>query len=114
MSPNLVDPSLEQQLLMLRDLTARTGALHEAQVLQLKWWPLTLFTHSKKCEAQVNVEGKEVTYVIVQTKGKPPKDIKKRYEALNEWTKWLLGNEWVVRIKLREKLVFRKGAELDV
>lgn len=111
--PNIADASHEEQLILLREWTAKMGVLHDAQVLQIKMWPLTLFTHAKKCEEQVNIEGKELNYVIVQTKGAAPKDIKKRYEALIDWTKWLLGKDWTVRIKLRDKLVARRGPEIE-
>lgn len=112
MKPNIVDPSAEEQLILLRNITATMGVLHEAQVLQLKWWPLTLFTHARKCEERINIERKEIDFVILQTKGQPPKDIKKRYEAIVEWTKWLLGSEWTVRIRLRDKLLHREGPSI--
>lgn len=99
--------------MMLRDLTNRLGALHEAQVLQLKMWPLVLFQHVKKCEERVNIEAREIDFVLLQTKGEVPKDFKKRCMTLAEWTKWLLGGDWVVRVKLRDKLVFRVGATLS-
>lgn len=109
MTTNLVNPDQEKQLLMLKDLTRRMGVLHEAQVLQLKMWPMTLFTHAKKTEERVNLESKEIDYDILQTKGKKPSDLKERFEALNEWTKWLLGDDWVVRVRERGKLLYRNG-----
>lgn len=112
MKPNIANPSQEEQLLMLRDLTARAGVLHEAQVLQLKMWPLVLFGHVKKCEERVNLETREIDYVFLQTKGKPSNDFKERLDVLVGWTKWLLGSDWVVRVKLRDKLIHRRGAEL--
>lgn len=112
MKPNIADPSQEEQLLMLKDLTARMGVLHEAQVFQLKMWPLVLFTHARKCEERVNIDGKEIDFVILQTKGKVPEDMEARMNALVDWTKWLLGDDWMVKVKLREKTLLRRGPEL--
>jgi hypothetical protein len=109
MNPNIASPDQESQLLMLKDLTKRMGVLHEAQVLQLKMWPLTLFTHAKKTEERVNLETKEIDFDILQTKGKKPTDLKERFEALDKWTRWLLGDDWVVRVRERGKVIFRKG-----
>lgn len=102
-----IDVEHEKQLLLLRDLTARTGLLHDAQRLQLRMWPIVLFTHAKKCEERVNIQDKEVDFIILQTKGKPPEDMEKRFASLNEWTKWLLGPDWLIRVKLRDKMIFR-------
>ena len=114
MKPNIASASQEEQLLLLRDMTSRLGVLHDAQVLQLRMWPLVLFSNLKKCEEHVNIEGKVVEFHFLQTKGKYPKDMKARFEAMADWTKWLLGHDWVVRVKERGKLIFRRGAELNV
>lgn len=114
MKPNLASASQEEQLLLLRDITARLGVLHEAQVLQLKMWPLVLFGNVKKCEQHVNIEGKVIEYHILQTKGRYPNDKQARFDAMADWTHWLLGSDWIVRIKERGKLIFRRGAELNV
>jgi hypothetical protein len=97
----------EKQLILLRDLTARMGVIHEAQQLQLKMWPIVLFTHGQKFEERVDVNGKEVDFIILQTKGKKPDDMDKRFEHLNDWTKWLLGDDWLIRVKLRDKVLYR-------
>jgi hypothetical protein len=97
----------EKQLILLRDLTARMGVIHEAQQLQLKMWPIVLFTHGQKFEERVDINGKEVDFIILQTKGKKPADMDERFKALNDWTKWLLGDDWLVRVKLRDKVLYR-------
>jgi len=104
----------EKQLLLLRDLTQRMGVIHDAQQLQLKMWPIVLFTHGQKFEEHVNVKEKEVDFIILQTKGKKPADMDKRFAALNEWTKWLLGPDWLVRVKLRDKLIYRGRRDVQV
>jgi hypothetical protein len=101
----------EKQLLLLRDITRRMGVIHEAQQLQLKMWPIVLFTHAKKCETRVNVDAKEVDFVILQTKGAKP-DMEQCFAHLDDWTKWLLGPEWLVRVKLRDKLIYRGQREI--
>jgi hypothetical protein len=114
MKPNLANATQEEQLLLLRDMTARMGVLHEAQILQLKMWPLFLFDNLKKCEEHVNIENRVIEYHFLQTKGKYPKDKEARLNALMDWTKWLLGHDWMIRVKERGKLIFRRGAELNV
>jgi hypothetical protein len=104
----------EKQLLLLRDLTARMGVIHDAQQLQLRCWPIVLFTHGQKFEERVNIKEKEVDFVILQTKGKKPDDMEKRFQHLNEWTKWLLGPDWLVRVKLRDKLIYRGRRDVQV
>ena len=114
MKPNLANASHEEQLLLLRDMTARMGVIHDAQMLQLKMWPLVLFDNVKKCEEHVNIEQKVLEFHILQTKGKYAVDREKRFEHLVDWSKWLLGHDWIVRIKERGKLLYRRGAELNV
>lgn len=112
MKPNIANAQHEEQLMLLRDLTRRTGAIHDAQVFQMKWWPMMLFTHAKKCEAQVDVEKQQVDYIILTTDGKAPSDMEERMKALCEWTHWLLGDEYVVRVKERKKMLHRSGARI--
>ncbi len=97
-----------EQLLALRDLTKRTGALHEAQVLQLKLWPRIVFQASTSAKFDVNIEKFQVTFNI--TNGKLPKLPSKQVispavarQTLNEWVKFLLGPEWAVVMKVKEK-----------
>lgn len=107
--PAIAEKDVEEQLILLRDLTARLGVLHDAQVFQLRMWPLVLFTHAKQVDLHIQMEDKEISFVIEKHKGKVPEDIKERYTALNDWTKWLLGDDWTVKVKYKGKQVYRAG-----
>jgi len=60
----------EEQLLLLRDLTKRLGVIHEAQKLQLQYYPVVLFQKAKSFESRIDLEKKDVLFVI-QQKGNP-------------------------------------------
>lgn len=96
-----MDPDLEQ-LLMLKDLTAKTGVLHEAQCLQLRYWPLVL-THATKANVYYSYKDKEVIFDLIETTGKPHKDLAKRLKLLAKFTKELLGDEYSVAVELKGK-----------
>lgn len=63
--------STEQQLAYLRSMTIRVGAIHEAQALQLRNWPL-LIPGIVKAEARVDVEKKTVIFHCKSKSGKAP------------------------------------------
>lgn len=96
-----------EQLLLLRDQTRRTDALHEAQVLQLKCWPRVLFDTSTASQFAIDFAKKRIVFTVTTSRKKRPKgDIefrlgpKRAAEALNEYTKLLLGSDWDVDIKV--------------
>lgn len=94
----------------LREMTRTTGILHEAQVLQLKYWPLLAATHAKTAVPQVDVTKKICDFQIRLNKDiKPPADYDARLQKLDEAVKWLLGGDWTVRIKIKNKIMFRSG-----
>lgn len=105
---------LNRQLQELKALTARTGALHEAQVLQMKIWPLLLFGDHAKVKTEV-VVGKTVKYSVTSSKVDPkvePTDRNRYAGVLSNWTKELLGDSYRVSVILDgEKLnvTTRKG-----
>jgi hypothetical protein len=87
-----------EQLVLLRQLTARTGALHEAQVQHLKLWPRILFPNVR-AKTSVDVDGhKVVVEVYTKTGGAAKAILPKPAETLNEWVKALLGGEWEVTV----------------
>lgn len=87
-----------EQLMLLKQMTAMTGLLHDAQSLQLKYYPLIL-THCIKCEFVFNFDNKSLSYKLLKFNGNPPKDIKKRFNLLKSWVKTLLGDEYIVTIE---------------
>lgn len=98
--------------MLLRALTESTGILHDAQVLQLKMYPLFYIEHARSAEVHVNLEDKEVDF-YVKVKGKEPANFDAKCEELNKAVKWLLGPAWLVRVRIREKVVYRglRGAD---
>lgn len=101
-----VDASFQEQLVLLRDLTRTTGVLHDAQVLQLKLWPLVAVPHATASEFVFNWEDKEIDFRM-KVKGKAPKDLQKRLESLDESVKFLLGDDYLVRVRFQGKVVYR-------
>lgn len=103
-----LEPDLEQ-LLLLKELTKTTGMLHEAQVLQLKLYPLVL-THAIRSEFQFNFDSKEVIFNLLETKGKAPKGLRTRLKLLVNYVHTLLGSEYKVTIKFKNrKILSRNG-----
>jgi hypothetical protein len=113
---DIEDKDMWDQLMALRAITQTTGILHEAQIIQLRYWPRIAIPHSISCEVayfqkEINEEG-EVTQVPtiefrpVLSKAKPPKDLKKRLAGLNRSVKDLLGPNFTVKVKLGKKIIF--------
>lgn len=98
MSDSLFSADAESQLMTLRGLTKNTGVLHEAQVLQVKAWPIVLFSNCKSSKFSFCWEKREVEYDI-KTKGRGKKDEMDRgVLLLDHYTKTLLGPEYTVTI----------------
>lgn len=102
-----------EQLLLLRGMTKATGALHEAQVLQLKMYPLVMLSNSVSSEFTFDWEKRTVEFAI-KTKGKQDKDFDKRMEYLDKSVKMLLGDEYLVTVKLNDKLKFTGARKIVV
>lgn len=91
--------SIREQLLLLRDLTRRTGVLHEAQLLNLKLWPLVIFPKASNSVIRIDPEKYTVEYTLTwKIKGKKDADFKKRAKLLGKSVRWLLGDYWQVTV----------------
>jgi hypothetical protein len=103
---------LDRKALRLRDLTERTGALHEEQLLQLKLWPMVVFDRDPETsQAEVDQEKMMISFSI---NWKPRflgrlrltqhQRLKMRMSAdrLMTWTQNLLGPSWSVSVFLQE------------
>lgn len=92
-----------KDLMLLRDLTRRTGTIVNAQLLHLRRWPILLFEHHDTT-ARVNVEGKSVHYEA-KPKGRRGASIypKEAVEALATWTQTMLGFDWSVVVEFKAK-----------
>lgn len=96
------------QLMVLRQVTEMTGALHEAQVLQLKMWPLVAAPHAASSEFTWDGKKKEIDFTLTLNKKKrPPKDLVERFKGFDRSVKAMLGEDWLVRIKVNGAVIFR-------
>ena len=96
----------EEQLLTLRALTATTGVIHEAQVLQLKMWGGVAFAAYGKWEANLDGDSKTVTYTLTRKKPLPKKNAAPAIAALDRSIHWLLGDDWGLKVKQSSKLIY--------
>jgi hypothetical protein len=94
------------QLMLLKEATNRFGALHEAQILQLKMYPILLFGVLKS-ETHIDVERKMVFFKLVETKSfklsKKNKDIIKN---IVNWTRGLLWDDCSVIFMKDEEVIY--------
>lgn len=86
--------------MLLRGLTATTGAIHEAQLLQLRYWGGLAFTG--EWSADVDAKGKTVTYVLAKTPRKDLKRLARVVAGLDRSVHWLLGPEWGLNVKAKD------------
>lgn len=92
------------QLLRARDMTRRTGTLIEAQMLQLRLWPQVVFKDVLDVTIDpLDINGKTVNYLLRISKAPKGKDLAKRVGALEDWLRSLLGDDWALTIKVRQK-----------
>lgn len=109
MDSSIKDPTWET-LLLLRDLTKRTGILHEIQVGQLKMWPLVAFDNATTSEFSWDSTKKMVCFVI-QTQGPAPKKMRARFTWLDQSVKALLGHEWGIKVAINGKEKFETSGK---
>jgi len=104
----------KEQLILLRDLFERTGALHEAQALQLRSWPFCVMPKIDKAEAVLDVSEKLVQYDWTGPPAKPPS--KTSFQNLWKWVRTLLGDSWKLCVKYNGAPIFESGPapELNV
>lgn len=96
--------NLEEQLMLLKMMTQKTGAIHEAQALQLKIWPM-LIEGVESSSAKVDSENKKVVFEL---KGnlKSKKEHNALFKAIQNWTRLLLWDNTVVVFKHKNKQIY--------
>jgi hypothetical protein len=100
----------QEQLVSLRALTALTGALHDAQVMQLKHWGAIAFPHVEKgrWEIQVEPDNRVVTYALrPPRRARRPAHYAQLIAALDRSIHWLLGDEWATCITEHGKAIYQ-------
>jgi hypothetical protein len=95
------------QLQQLKTLTITTGALHEAQVLQLKNYPHVL-PDLKKSEVSVDIVNRIITYDLdFKVKaGKNIKTLKPECVAITKWIRTILWDDTIVVFKKSGKSLY--------
>lgn len=96
-------------LLEARELTRITGCLNDLQIQQLKFWPRLINEAVTGCETRFIYEDRELLFNIeINTKNQNEVNkAKKMLTQLEEWCRFLLGDEYLVRVKFNNKMVFR-------
>lgn len=106
MASNATDATVHEQLLLLRDMTERTGVLHEAQKLQLSIWPRVAIAHCQVSEVEPKIEhdadGRATSKTLIVrawTRGPAPKNLDQCVRLLKTWIAELLGKGWEIKVE---------------
>jgi hypothetical protein len=94
------------QLVMLRDITRRFGAVHDAQALQIRAWPFVVDPSLKKSECAVDVENKTAAFAWEGSSLKMDFKYKARLKQLDINMKFLFGDNWRISVKLDGASIF--------
>ena len=99
--------SIKEQLLHLKMMTERFGSLHEAQILQIRNYPL-LIPGVKKAEVSINIDKKVVIYNCTSSTGKfrKTKKVNLMVKNIYEYIKTIAWNDSILEIKVDNKDVF--------
>src|SRR5271155_3077982 len=101
------------QLMHLKAMTVRTGAIHEAQALQLRNYPL-LIEGVKQASVRVDVDRKMVEYKITKYERGFPKSKSALVTELNgglkKWVQTLLWPDTSIVVKHGGRVVYDSRA----
>ncbi len=102
------ETELQQQLVLLRDLFRLTGALHDAQQVQLRYLPRVCIGHSTHTEVHIkftpgDIKKPRVVTIKAQVEGREPKHLKKALAKMDQTIKFLLGEDFDVVIEYGSK-----------
>lgn len=109
------------QLRMLRDLTRSTGALHEAQVLQLKYWPRIALPNSVESAFEYDHVQRSIVFRVRERKRRWRDRLKRlpaateRLRGLARSVQDLLGDDMSVRVEREDgKPIFEHAGSAPV
>lgn len=91
--------STEEQLIMLRDMTKKLNVLHEAQVLQLKYWFFMLYSEVSKFEIVFDPDRAMVTYKVIALKNVEEFENNKNLDTLRGYIRFLLGQRFGTQVE---------------
>jgi hypothetical protein len=97
-----------EQVHAMRDLSRITGALSDVQILNLKMWALLAAPHADRAEVTWDCATKDIDIELkLAKKKKEPPEFDNLLGGLDRSIKDLLGHDWLVRVRVRNKVVFR-------
>ena len=104
----------KEQLLILRDLFRMSGALHEAQKVQLQLWPRVFIENSISAETFIKFtpelpNAPRTVTVKVKTVGPNKKDLAKNLVRFDQCIKFLLGTDFDVTVEYGGKKFISHG-----
>ncbi len=93
--------SADQQMMILKNETERTGCFHEAQLNQIRGWPIALNHKIQRVIASPNLEEYELSYTF-EGAGLT----REQCALLERSIKWMLGNKWSINITVAGRRIF--------
>lgn len=97
-----------EQLALLRGVTGGGAFLHEAQVLQLRIWPLLAAQHADSSDFIFDPEKKTIDFYLKISKGKKAApDFEDKLDGLDRSVRSMLGDEWLIRVRVQNKVIYR-------
>lgn len=96
----------KEELMRLKDLTMMTGELSEVQVMQLKMWP-RIILGATAAEVEFDANERSISVILQRVNHKSITEgssedfmvlFKRRMQKFDQAVKWLLGDEYTVRV----------------
>jgi hypothetical protein len=115
-----MDDDTLKQLMELKYVTQKTGALHPLQMKNLQMWGYLSFPHLKsgKVQTYFHYDKRTITYVIsapLPTKTKTQKkNAQLAQDRLNVWVQELLGAEYSAVVEADGEVVYRGKREAAI
>lgn len=86
-----------EQLMMLRELFQTTGVLHHAQALQCEGWAKVAYP-AKAVELRLDIPQRLIEFHLTLKPKSKIKSMAKKRAWLLGGVKWLLGDQWTVKV----------------
>jgi len=104
---NMTQMNLKSQLMHLKGITERLNTIHEAQIVQLRNYPI-LIPNIKSAETKIDIDTHTITYeCISQSKTfKKTKNIKTAIDNIVLWIKTIVWDDSVIEIIVNGKSIY--------
>lgn len=105
---------VEKQLMTLKVLTQNSGVLHELQTQHLIYWGMMAVEQAKDTpEIGWGFAQKLVEFNFKKLGRKLPDDFQKKCDIMTESVRWLLGDDFSVRIRNDKKVIYRNTPSIQ-